>query len=262
MKKRVILLYFILAAGLLLLSPPHSSGALFGWRTDDLLEEGTAFMQGGNYGEALKKFSEALKLSPEDKKCLYNAGLAAYMAGNFNMAARSWEELLGLEPGDWKVRAKLIQTYQSLGDLKARDKNRDILLAMRGKGGDKELARAEEYCRDQFSAGGRKVMAYERFEFAVEQAVLYKFFIFKPNTQAVDYTISLGSYESATKAARGRKEIGPKERIYHVDAYYQNGRHEAFAFYKKPPSYDYVRKVVGLILDKRMKPVDDLDQEE
>ncbi len=99
-------------------------------------------MQGGNHGEALKKFTEALKLPPEDKKCLCYAGLAAYMAGDYNMAARSWGELLGLEPGDWKVRAKLIQAYQSLGDLKARDKNRDILLAMRRKGGDKELARA------------------------------------------------------------------------------------------------------------------------
>ena len=62
------------------------------------------------------------------------------------------------------------------------------------------------------------------------------------------YTISLGSYEVTTQVAREKGEIGPGERIWHLDEVREKS-HRALAFFKKEPTYDEIAAQVAAILD-------------
>ena len=215
---------------------------------DQLFAEGQRLMDEKNYPEALKRYTEALKQSPDGPGSLFNGGLAAYLSGNFKTAADFWERLVVLTPKDWEAHAKLVQAYQALGELDKRDKHRETILKLRQEGLQVSLSALTDYRRDQFFVDGKKVLVFEYFELKGERAILYKFIVLKPGAEIVDFFISLGSYEATDAVAHKLGEIGPKDRLFHLDGYYSDGSHETYGFYKNAPTYEVVKDKVIQIL--------------
>ena len=62
------------------------------------------------------------------------------------------------------------------------------------------------------------------------------------------FDVSLGSYDSTTNISRELGEIGPDDRVFHLDGYAPDGSHYTYAFYNSEPDYDTVRKLVFKVL--------------
>src|SRR5262245_41740242 len=107
--------------------------------------------------EALEAIQRTLATDPDNRTALYNAGMAAYLAGRADLSVSHWGRLKALEPNDWRVRSKLIQAHQALGQTAERDAERAELLRLRASTQDEELRRARNYCRDQFVVGNSRV---------------------------------------------------------------------------------------------------------
>lgn len=222
---------------------------------DKWIEEAEALMNKEQYAEALATFRKALAVRPGDPALQYNGGLAAYLSGDSASAAELWERLRKAAPADWQVRAKLVQAYQALDKLDARDEARKELFALRAAGADSELAGREYYCRDQFEAAGKRVMVFENFELAGERAVRYAFVVLGTDGNE-EFHISLGSYGATNRIWHETTQPTPDkdQRLFHLDGYYSWG-HATFGFYSPEPSYDEVQSAVEKILRDERKPV-------
>jgi tetratricopeptide (TPR) repeat protein len=218
-----------------------------------LMEQANALFEARKYAEAVEKYGEVLKIDSKHANALYNGGLAAYLGGKPADAAALWERLRAIKPDDLPLLAKLVQAYQSAGDLKKRDACRDALLKARAALPEDEKAKRGNFCRDQFAVNGRRVMAIELYELKGERALRYKFIVLNDEGRE-DHSISLGSYEMTTQIAREAGEIGKDERMFHLDGYYDQGRtHKTFGMFKKEPSYDEVRTMVVETLEGKKK---------
>jgi tetratricopeptide (TPR) repeat protein len=258
---------------LLLLSAPAARGQAGGGgagpksptevAAEKAFHEGNALMEQRKYAEALARYREGLQHFPSDPALLYNASTAAVIVGDFQTAAPYLKQLVGLYPEDWQSRAKLIQTYQALGDLKARDTHRSLLFDLRRRGGgeDKErpemsLARQEVYCRERFEAGGKKVMVFEHFELKGPRALRYAFVVLDDEGERESSRISLGSYDATNAVwAELNREKARQGRLFHLDGYFRDGSHATYGMYHPEPPYDEVRAVVVKILEGQKKPV-------
>lgn len=160
-------------------------------------------------------------------------------------------------PNDWKVRAKLIQTYQSLGNIEARDRERTNLITLWKSGEVKDLSAQPLYCREQILLDGQKVFAFEYFNPSGQNMVLYSFIVSFASGQP-GYKISLGSYDSQNQIALELGERPKDKRYYHLDVYRTIGQiavHESHGAFVGEPSYDVIRPMVGNILIGKSKPI-------
>jgi tetratricopeptide (TPR) repeat protein len=233
----------------------QSDGKIAAQSADVAFRSGNALMEEKKYCEALSRYTEGLRSAPNDTSLLYNGGLAAFQCKQYAEALNLWSRIKTLEPEDWQTRAKLIQTYQTLGKLPERDAERVELFELRKRDPNSELAKQVEYCRDQFEAGGEKVMAFERFELKGDRALRYVFSIVDESTNDVKYRLSLGSYESTNAYWHEATKPKPKDtdRLFHLDGYYEWG-HATYGMYFPEPSYDQVRATVIEVLEKKKKP--------
>lgn len=223
--------------------------------------EGNALMEQRRYAEALARYREGLRHLPDDPSLLYNASTAAVLVGDFATAAPYLKQLVGVYPNDWQSRAKLIQTYQALGDLKARDVQRVALFDLRRRGGgeDKEqpemsLSRQQVYCRERLEVAGQKVMVFEHFELKGPRALRYAFIVLDESGEREARRISLGSYDFTNNVwAESNKEKAAQGRLFHLDGYFPGG-HATYGFYHPEPTYDEVRAAVIKILEGEKKP--------
>lgn len=230
---------------------------------EKLFKAGNQLMDERKYSDALAKYREALVFMPDDPSLLYNGSTAAAIIKDFKTVAELSQKLLRSYPEDWQSRAKLIQAYQALGDLKARDEARAALFDLRksGKGHNPEdpemsLARQDVYCRERISVAGREVMVFEHFELKGERALRYAFIVLDKAGQEEDFRISLGSYD-LTNAFWSERNKGKAEkggRLFHLDGYYDWG-HATYGMYHPEPSYDEIRKVVVSILEGKTSPI-------
>ncbi|HEV2706659.1 MAG TPA: hypothetical protein VGV59_12085 [Pyrinomonadaceae bacterium] len=225
--------------------------------------EGNELMAERKYGEALTKYKEGLAVMPDDPALLYNGSTAALLVHDFASAVVMLRKLTLARPEDWQARAKLIQSYQALGDLKARDAERDVLfdLRRRGKGEDAanpemSLSRQPFYCRERLRVNGREVMAFEHFELKGARALRYVFVVLDDTGRAEDFRISLGSYDLTNSmwASRNQEKAAQGGRLFHLDGYYKWG-HATYGMYHPEPSYDEVRKTVVAILEGKQNPI-------
>lgn len=222
-------------------------------KASTVLEEGNQLFEAGRYNDALAKYEQVLKLESKHSDALYNGGMAAHLAGNPAKAAELWERLRAERPGDLQLQAKLVQVYEAAGDVVKRDKARKEIFILHSKLGAKERAERESYCREQFVRNGRRVLALEFFELAGKRAVRYAFVVLTADGKE-DYRLSLGSYDSTTQISREIGEIGPNERIFHLDGYYDGGRvHRTFEMYRAEPKYEEIKITVTQILDGKIK---------
>ncbi len=212
------------------------------------------------YSEALEAYKAALAQDPNNATLMYNAGLMAYLAEKPQEAAEFWSREKALEPNNWRLRAKLVQAYEAVGNAKQRDAEREGLLQLREKSKDEELKKLKYYCRDQFTAGKDRVMVFEHFELAGDHAVRLRFLVLGPDCETVQAKYSLGSSRQTVELARSLKEIGPDDRLFHLDGYLNGGRsHRTYTFYKNEPKYDDVKNAVKEILEGKRKPTSGID---
>lgn len=204
------------------------------------------------YKEALVEYEKCLELSPEDSSSLYNGGLSAYFTKEYNKALKLWSKLKELDPDDWQVRAKLIQTYQAIGDKEKLEAERKQLFELRKT--NEELQKQKHYCREQLEVNGKDIMVFEDFELKGDRAIRYYFAIIGNDKDKEEYHISLGSYDFTNEAWKRTNKPKEGERLFHLDKYFQEN-HETYGFFTPEPSYDEVREVVIRILEGKVKPV-------
>src|SRR5262245_33004072 len=215
--------------------------------------DGNGLMGQRKYKEALSRYQEGLVKIPDSPGLLFNGGLAAFMNKDFATAEKLWKSLTELDSDDWQARAKLVQAYQALGDLKARDEQRQKLLDLRKSGKSEDLNKLDYYCREQFEAAGKKLMVFEHFELKGERALRYVFSVLDESGEGEAFRISLGSYQTTNLVAAETGSLKKGERLFHLDGYYKWG-HATYGFFTPEPSYDEVRKIVIGILEEKIQP--------
>lgn len=197
---------------------------------------------------------EALEANPKNEAALYNLGQNLYFQKNYKEAAKHWSKLKTLAPTDWQVRTKLIQTYWADGKNDLTNNEIKELRKARDSKKHPELSKAKFFIRDQFTVGKIKVFTLEYYELEGKRPLAWKF-ILQTEGKDLDHHISLGSYPSTTTVARELKEIGEKDRIFHLDGYWRNGSHATYGMYKNQPNYKKIREQVTKILSEKKKPI-------
>ena len=203
-------------------------------------------MEKRQYSDALIQYNAALVADPDDQSLLYDAGLASYLSKDYASAKNYWTHFIQIEPDNWRVQAKLVQTYQALGDLKARDNTRHALFKLRDGHKSPELSKQETYCREQFTVDGQPVFAYEFYELTGKIATRYKFVVVDKATDSEKYRIDLESDAFDNDLAKETGELKGGEKIFSLDGYYYDARgrletQKLFAFYQNEPTYETVR---------------------
>jgi len=223
---------------------------------EEAFRSGNSLMNQKKYCDALTQYKRGLESTSEDTSLLYNGGLAAYKCKQYGEALDLWSRLKVLDSDDWQTRAKLIQAYQGLGKLQERDAERAALFELRRRDPNGDLAKLTEYCRDQFEAGGEKIMVFEQFELKGDRVLRYVFSVLDETGEKEKYRLSLGSYETTNSVWRETTKPRPKEgeRLFHLDGYYDWG-HATYGMFSPEPTYDQVRSTVIEILEKKRNPV-------
>jgi tetratricopeptide (TPR) repeat protein len=189
---------------------------------------------------------------PVDSSVLWNLGLAFAATGEHAKAIETWRSYRKIAPDDWQARAKLVQSYQALGDKKARDEEIKSLYEYRKNSSDPEVNTAERFCREQTTMGKRSVFVFEYFSPSGDRPQFLRFCVLNKKGDT-DFYISLGSYDSTTEIARELGESTGNERLYHLDEYTDN-HHATYGFFKTKPDYDEVRPMVVSVLEGKLKP--------
>lgn len=211
-----------------------------------------ALLNAHKSAEALPILEDLSKTNPT-APVFWNLGMSAADVGNNNEALQAWLSYREVNPNNWQVRAKLVQTYQALGDLKARDNERAELVALWQGGTNTELSAQPMFCREQFKHDGRKVMVLEYFNPSGPKLIVYSFVVVNESGQQ-DFKISLGSYENTNQVALELGQRPKDKRIYHLDLYRSN-LHETHGMYLGQPSYDEIRQVVVEVLSGKNKAI-------
>ena len=220
---------------------------------NEAFEAGNRALEAKQYKEALEFYRQSLAQEPSDD-ALWNAGLAAYLGGDAETAIEFWSRLKETAPDDLRLRGKLVQAYELKGDKANRDRERAELIELW------RTSRADDdepfFCRDQFQAGGRRLMVFEHYELEGPRAVKYTFIVLQPEVDEEDYRLSLGSNDATNQLAHELGEVAEGERAFHLDGYYDEGtRHATFEIFKKEPDYDTVKAMVVEILEGKRKAV-------
>lgn len=227
---------------------------VFAGPAEELFLQGNGFMDKRRYQEAHDCYQQAIELAPDTPSLLYNCAQAAYFLGKGEEALKLWSRVLELEPDDWRVRTKLIQCYQLLGDLSSRQREEQRLVAQWKKGDNSELKQQKSYTMDQFRVGSRQVLTRIPFEPDKERRVLYIFVITKPDSdETEDYYLSLGTYELDTQMGLESGHLKPGQRYYHLDEYRPRG-HATHEFVVGEPDYETVKQWVTGIVAGTRKP--------
>ena len=211
---------------------------------------GNLLMGQGKSEEAIKQLEAAIALDARDLQATYNAGQYYQLNGKPQLALARFKTVAAADPDDWHVRAKLVQLHQALGDVPARDQARKEVFALQAAG--KVEAKFTEYCREQFEAGGVKVMAFESFALTGERAVRYAFRVVGADGK-LSRVISLGSYDFTTSYMRESGQLKPDERAWHLDGYRPDGSHQTFGIYTREPGYEQTRAWVVEVLEDKLK---------
>ncbi|MES2902250.1 MAG: hypothetical protein V4723_21155 [Pseudomonadota bacterium] len=216
----------------------------------DKFATAVALLNAKKLAEAFPIFDDLSKTYPTPS-VFWNLGITAAEVGNNKEALRAWLSYRETNPTNWQVRAKLVQTYQALGDLAARDKERADLMASWRAGTDAQLSAQPHYFREQFQQDGRKVMVLEYFNPSGPKLIVYSFVVLDKTGQP-DFKISLGSYDLTNQVALELGERPKDKRMYHLDLYRSNS-HETHGMYLGQPGYDQIRPVVVDVLSGKRK---------
>jgi cytochrome c-type biogenesis protein CcmH/NrfG len=209
----------------------------------------TALMQLDDKSEAaVAELRRAFEIDPLNLTVLFNLGQLHQNRDEPKLSLDAFSKLLDRSPADWRAAAKIVQCHAALGDTAARDAAiaRVIELYNAGK------VEGSLFCREQFRVGPHKVLALQHFTFSGERPIRYSFRVVDEGGRE-QFRVSLGSYDFTTNAAREAGEIGPNDRVWHLDGYYPGNEHRTFAFYDAEPAYDAIRPQVVAAIDGSAK---------
>lgn len=209
---------------------------------------GEALIAAGRPLESVPTLRRALQLDPADAVSWYNLGQVLQNQSDPAESLKAFTEAARLRPDDWRAKAKIVQCHAALGDVKAREEA--ILEVRRLK--DEGKVSAESFCREQFDHAGARVMVYDQFKPTGDRPVRYTFRVMASAGKPA-YYLSLGSYDATTSLARQSGEIGPDERIWHLDGYFPDEL-RTYKILKVQPPYDEVKAMVLAVLDGTLKP--------
>jgi len=223
-------------------------------RAEDAFRRGVDLAESGHHEAAIPCLLIAYQTYSNSPSVLWNLGIAKAEVGNSADALKYWLAYRVVEPNDWRAYEKLIQTHQALGDVAARDKEREALFELRRQAVEgSEVRRAEHYCREQAKVGAQKLITFEVFEPHGERAIYYFSAILKASGQE-NFRISLGSYEFTNRMAHESGNLPMDKRLYHLDRYDSAG-HTTFAFYETRPTYEQFSTGVQGILSGTAQPL-------
>jgi tetratricopeptide (TPR) repeat protein len=214
-------------------------------------EAGAKLMEEKKPAEALVKFKAGLAKAPESHGYLYNAGLAAYLAKDYDFALIAWQKLKKLVPDDWRLCAKLIQTYQAKGMAKERDAERDELFKMWKEGKGEGLKKQSFYIRDQFETAAGRVFVIENFDPQGDEVTRYIFSVRDAEGARIRDDIQF-SYHPNMDEMAGKDPLKPGEHFWFLEGY-EGDKHVTYRNLRGNPSYEEVRAVVEEILKKLAK---------
>ena len=206
-----------------------------------------------------------LQTEPDNEVILYNLGMQFYLADEPLRAIAPWSRLTELSPHDWQTQTKLIQAYSACGKshVEAREQALQTLYALREGGEVQDLNEAAYFIRDQFVVDESRVFAFEYFDLEADWhlgPLLWKFFVTVEEKQA-DHFVSVGSYDSTTELAVALGRIEAGERVYHLDQYSRDGKHQTYGFAYEKPDYDKTKAVVIQILEGTRDPISGFNPE-
>ena len=204
--------------------------------------------QTGQFDKALTRWEKVVSLAPQYGKARFNVGIIYQAKGQLEKALSIFQDLHQKNPNDWQVVTRLIQTYQVLGRLEARNREIEKLFAMRASNKKSKLAKEARYCRHQWAFEDMWIYAFEYFELAGNESKKYSFMVTEKDKKTLRFEISLGSYAEANQVARQAGEIGQGERIFHLDRYEQDGAHTPLRKLEADPGYDKMQEMVTQLL--------------
>lgn len=205
--------------------------------------------------KAEKYYLQAIKIKPDNLNVNYNLGQLYQNTKQHPLAIKYFSKIIQLDSSEWRALAKIIQENQALGKLVERDAAIKKMYALWRKGGVNDLLKQGFYVREQHQVDMGKVFVLEYFELKGERARKYVFKVQDPKTGKNKMDVSLGSYNSTTQISRELGDIGPNDRVYHLDGYTPDATHYTYAFYNSEPQYDVVRKLVYKVLLGKHKAV-------
>lgn len=205
-------------------------------------------MEANKYVEALPLL-DYLRANYPTASVYWNLGIVATETGDYSKALQAWLAYRKADPGRWQARAKLVQTYQALGDIEKRDSERAALFALWQANTVSDLSSQQMYCREQFRVDGHKVLALEFFKPFSPAMVVYSFVVVN-SAGETEYRVSLGSDDVSNEIALELGDRTKDVRDYYLDLYRQN-YHATYGMYQGQPSYEIAREgAVGAISGK------------
>ena len=208
-------------------------------------------MQNRNFNKAVKLFEDVLK-EYESQAVLWNYGISTSEIGDHDKSLKTWRRYLAIAPDDWRVKPKLIQSYQALGKFSQRDQEISKLLINWQSTKDRRFKQANKFCREQFYFNKTKFFVFEYFEPKGDSQVFYEF-IATDDAGRPAYRLSLGSYLFTNEIAWQTGDLPRDKQLYHIDRY-ENNSHKTYTFFEGKPTYDEVRKTIVNIIEGRLKP--------
>ena len=201
--------------------------------------EGVEAMQADELEEAEAAFARVVELDSSATNAWYNLADLRRSLDDYEGAIEAADRVIEAEPNTTDVRALKTQMLHTLGRDEAAQACVDELLAARAAapGGDEPYFR-----REWLTVGGTRLLAVQHYELEGERAVRYVFYVVED--EKVKERYSLGSYEMTTLISRQMGEIGPDERLFHLDYYPADGGHKTFGFYDEEPTYVAARAAV------------------
>ena len=130
-------------------------------------------------------------LSEREVLDIYNKAQQAQNAGQHEEALKGFIAVKKYYPDDWRTRAKIIQEYSILARPKERDAEIDALYELRSKLSKDAQSKIPFFCREQLTAGKRKLMVFEYFALQGERAVKYSFIVLDNKEKKQDFKITL-----------------------------------------------------------------------
>ncbi len=195
---------------------------------------------------AIAMTDSLLQLDSTVLSAYWNVGVWHSLRGEHSEALNAWKAFRSRDSTDWQVEAKLVQVYQALGDTVRRDSALAGLFAHRLVTKNPQFLEATTFCREQGSLEGRQVMVFQNFAPEGDRKVFVTFYLLGADGRDTA-RISLGSYDLTTLTARQVGDIGPNDRIYHLD-YYGDRSHATYGFFRAQPTYDELRSMVAAVL--------------
>jgi len=188
----------VVAGALMLASTTFAQDETKKREAEAVFKQATDLMDKKEYGPAIPYLQQLQTEYPDNHAVLWNLGIAFVETNENAKAAETWKRLQQVAPDDWRAISKLVQAYQALGDIKARDNEIKKLYEFRKNSPDPKVKGLERFCREQFTISGQKGFAFEYF---FPLGPWKKYFVFSAldeNGQE-KFSISLGSYDLTTE---------------------------------------------------------------